>query len=115
MAAITSTSIAGDGAIALSVLTLGASDTLTFNPGKNPVLLLCNETGGALTPNIDGAGGATVAVKGIGSVNVAPGYTSPSIPAGGKAVIRLNSISEYLKGVVTITGGAGIKASILEY
>jgi len=115
MAAITNTSMQGNGSRAVSVLTLGASDTLTYNPARRPVLILDNVTGGALTPNLDGAGGTTVDVPTIGDVNVAPGYTCPSIAAGTKAAIPLNSISAYLKGAVTITGGTGIKASILEF
>lgn len=115
MALITPTAMALAGANTMSVLTLGASDTLTYNPSKKPVLILDNVTGGALTPNIDGAGGTVEPVDGIGDVNVSAGYTTPSIPAGGKVAIELNTISKFLKGVVTITGGSGIKASILEF
>jgi hypothetical protein len=68
-----------------------------------------------LTPNIDGAGGTTVPVAGVGSVSVASGYTNPSIPAGDIASIPLKSISGFLQGVVTVTGGSGIKAYILEF
>lgn len=115
MGAITATSITGAGAHAFAVTVLTSSDTFTYNPGKNPLLILDNVTGGALTPNIDGSGGSVIPVKGIGDVSVASGYTAPSIAAGAKAVIQLNTISEFLKGTITVTGGTGIKASILEY
>lgn len=114
MALIAATSIANAGSTTVVVTTLGASDTLTFNPAKNPILILNNATAGALTPNIDGAAGTVVPVAGIGNVSVASGYTTPSIGAGAVAAIPLRSIKEYLRGVITVTGGTGIKASILE-
>lgn len=114
MAVITATSIAIAGATTVTVTTLGASDTFTFNPAKDPILILNNVTAGALTPNIDGAGGTVVPVQGVGNVSVASGYTTPSIGAGAVAAIPLKSIKEYLRGTITVTGGSGIKASILE-
>lgn len=113
MANITETSSSGVGSRVLAVTTLGASDTLTYKPGYGQVLVLDNVTAGALTPLIDGAGGTTVPVKGIGNVDVSGGYTVPSIAAGAKAIIPLDSISAYLQGVVTVTGGTGIKASLI--
>jgi hypothetical protein len=114
MAVITKTSIESAGATTVTETTLGASDTLVYSPARNPILILNNATAGALTPNIDGAGGTAVSVAGIGSVSVASGYTAPSIAAGAVVAIPLRSIAEYLRGTVTITGGTGIKASILE-
>lgn len=114
MAVITPSSIQGAGAQAITYTVLGASDTFVFNPARNPILVLKNITGGALTPNIDGASGTVVPVDGIGNVTVSSGYTTPSIPAGGAVAIPLRSIREYLKGVITVTGGTGIQAYILE-
>lgn len=114
MALIANSSINAAGANALTETILGASDTLTYNPARKPILILNNITAGALTPNIDGAGGTVVPVPGIGNVSVAIGYTTPSIPAGDSVAIPLNSISEFLRGVVTVTGGSGIQAFILE-
>lgn len=114
MAAITATSMGGSGARVVSRLTLGASDTMTYNASRNPILILDNVTGGALTPNIDGAGGTTVPVKGVGSISVAAGLTLASIADGACVAIPLGSIEAYLQGVITITGGTGIIASILE-
>ena len=115
MAVITPTNAKVIGSAALAQTTLGASDTFVYNAKRNPVLVLDNVTGGALTPLIDGADGTTVPVIGIGNVSVASGYTTPSIGAGAKAFIPLKSIEKYLQGVITITGGTGIKASILEF
>lgn len=114
MAIITATSIQNAGATVVTVTTLTASDTFTFNPARDPVLILNNTTAGALAPNIDGAGGTVVPVSGVGNVSVASGYTVPSIAAGAVAAIPLKSIKEYLRGTITVTGGTGIKASILE-
>ena len=114
MAAITSTSMGGSGARVVTRTTLGSSDTFTYNAHANPILILDNVTGGALTPNIDGAGGSTVPVKGVGSVSVASGLTLASIASGACVAIPLTSISAYLQGVITITDGSGIKATLLE-
>lgn len=115
MAAIAATNMQGAGSRAVTVTTLGASDTLVYNPDKSPVLILNNVTAGALTPNIDGAGGTTTPVAGVGSVDVSGGYTTPSIAAGAVHAIPLASIAKYLQGVITVTGGDGIEASLLEF
>ncbi len=115
MAVVAATSMNGSGARVVTLTTLGASDTFVYNASKNPVLVLNNVTGGGLTPNIDGAGGSNVPVAGIGSVSVASGLTLASIAAGAEVAIPLKSIEEYLRGVITMTGGTGIKASILEF
>ena len=113
MAVITATSMTSSGSRTLSVTTLGSSDTMTYTKGA--ILILDNVTAGALTPLLDGADGTTVQVAGIGAVSVAAGYTVPSIAAGARAVIPLDTISAYLQGVVTVTGGSGIKASLLTF
>lgn len=115
MAIITATDMTGTGDRSVTITTLGASDTFTFTTSKSPVLILNNVTAGALTPNIDGDGGTTVTVPGIGSVDVSAGYTLSSISAGASVAIPLNSINKYLQGVITVTGGSGIEAALLEF
>lgn len=115
MAAIAATSMTGQGARTVTRTTLSSSDTFTYNASRNPVLILDNVTAGALTPNIDGAGGTTVPVSGLGSVSVASGLTLASIAAGACVAIPLSTISAYLQGVITVTGGTGIKATLLEF
>lgn len=114
MAVITATSMGGSGAREVTVTILGASDTLTYTASRNPILVLNNVSGGPLTPNIDGDGGTTVPVAGVGTVDVSGGYTTASIADGEVWAIPLRSISAYLTGVVTVTGGTGIEAFILE-
>lgn len=115
MAAIAVTSITGAGAIAVTVTTLGASDTIAYDEAKNPVLVLNNVSGGALTPLIDGDGGTTYPCAGIGDVDVSAGLTLASIGIGDTVAISLNSIKAYLSGVVTVTGGDAIEAQLLEF
>lgn len=113
MATITPTSMTGSGDRAVNVTTLTASDTFTYVPGS--VLILNNGTAGALTPNIDGDGGTTVPVRGVGSVDVSSGYTTSSIAAGDSVAIPLDTIAEYLEGTIAVTGGSGIEAQLLTF
>lgn len=111
MATIARTSLQGSGARVATATTLTAADTLVYGGvGSREVLELRNGTAGALTVTIDGADGTTVPVAGLGSVSVAAGYSTGSIAAGATVAIPLDSISEYLRGVVAVTGGTGITA-----
>lgn len=113
MAAVTATSMLGSGARTVSVLTAGASDTITYQSGD--VLLINNGSGGALTPLIDGAGGTTWPAPGIGNVSVSGGLTLSSIANGAMVAIPLDSIKAYLQGVITITGATGAEISLLRF
>lgn len=114
MAVIATTDVNISETATVNQTTLGASDTFVFNNTKDQLLILDNVTAGALTPNVDGDGGTTVAVSGVGDVDVTGGYTTASIGVGVVVVLRLNSVSKYCQGVVTITGGDGIVATLLE-
>lgn len=114
MATITESLGTGLGAVALTQTTLtGTSDTFTYREGTGQILILRNDTAGALSPVIDGAGGTTVNAPGLGVVSVASGYSVGSIAAGAAVSIPLDSISKYLQGVITITSGTGLVASLL--
>lgn len=115
MADIVATSMLGLGSRAVTITTLGASDALTYDRTKAQILILNNVTGGGLTPNIDGDGGTTVPVDGIGAVDVSSGLTLASIGAGDSVAIPLNTISGYLSGTIEVTGGTGIEAQLLEF
>lgn len=115
MAAITATNMKAPATQAVTKTTLGASDTFAYNASRRPVLMLDNVTAGALTVNIDGSGGTTVTPSGLGSIDVSAGYSTASIGAGNTVAITLSTISEYLKGVITVTGGTGIEAVLLEF
>lgn len=112
MATITRTNVAGAGRKTVTETTLtGTADTFTYGTGDR--LILRNPTGGAISPTIDGDGGTTVAVAGVGDVSVASGYAVGSIAAGAMVTIDLDTISAYLQGTITITGGTGLVGSIL--
>lgn len=113
MAAITATN--GNQAVHFAVAeqTLTASDTLTYNPAKKQLFILRNDTGGALTATIDGDGGTSVIVPGMGSVSVAAGYAI-AVAAGARFAVQLSAISAFCKGVVNVTGGTGLKAQLIE-
>lgn len=112
MAVITATSMQGSGARVVAETTLGASDTLVYKP--KAILELRNPTAGALAPNVKGASATTASLPGYGTVSLTAGYTFPSIAAGASYNLPLDSISEYLKGVITITLGAGLVARLIE-
>lgn len=116
MATITTTDMSGVGQRAMTEVTLDASsDTFTYVADRRAILVLRNPTGGAISPVIDGDGGANVAVPGVGDVDVSGGYAVGSIGAGAVVAIPLDTIREYLKGVITITSGSGLIGSLLEY
>ena len=115
MATIVATSMQGAGKRAVTLTTMTASDTLTYKPNQGQILILRNITAGALTPIIDGADATTIPVRGVGSVDVSAGYAVGSIAAGAEVAIPLDTIQAYLVGVIAITGGTGLSASLLEF
>lgn len=114
MAAIASVVATGQiGTFAATESTLTASDTITISQGKEQLLVLRNGTAGSLTATIDGDGGTTANIPGLGSVSVAAGY--PIVLAAGESkAVRLASISLYCQGTVYITGGTGLKATLFD-
>jgi len=111
MAAITSTTATGIGSFSCNEQTLSASDTITIDAGKRQLLTCRNATGGSLTLKIDGDGGTTVTVPGLGSVSVSGGYDI-TIPATESRAVVLSTISHYTQGVVTLSGASGCKIQI---
>ena len=106
----------GGGAKTVTETTLnGSSDTFTYNAARNPVLVLRNPTGGAITATIDGNGATTVAVGGVGNVDISGGYSTGSIGAGAAKAIDLATISKYLAGTIAIGSGTGLVCSLLEF
>jgi hypothetical protein len=115
MPAITATTLTGLGKRAVTETTLNGTDSLVYDQSKTPILVLRNPTAGALSPVIDGNGGTTVNVNGIGVVDVSGGYAVGAIAAGAAVAIPLVTIREYLQGTIAITGGTGLVASLLEH
>lgn len=115
MAVIVATTMTGFGIRAAVETTLTASDTLAYDPGvPGSVLTLRNPTAGALSPVITGsAASAAIPVSGYGTVSAAS-LALGSIAAGGARVIPLDSVAQYLAGVVTITAGTGLVATFLK-
>jgi hypothetical protein len=114
MTTITETVGTGLGAVALTLSTLnGTADTFTYRQGTGQILTLRNPTGAPISPVIDGDGGTTVAQQGLGNVSVASGFAVGSIAAGAAVAIPLDTIYQYLKGVIAITSGSGLVASLL--
>jgi len=116
MAVITITSMQGIGQKDVAITTLGASDTFTYKQGTNATLILNNVSGGPLTPLIVGDGAPSAyPVNGAGTIDLTGGELLASIPDGDEVAIKLDTIALYLEGVITLTGGTGIKASLLQY
>ena len=114
MATIVETNGSGLGVAALTETTLtGTADTFTYRSGGKQVLILRNPTGGALSPVIDGNGGTTASIDGLGVVSVASGYSVGSIADGEAVAIPLDTINKYLAGTIAITTGTGLVASLL--
>ena len=110
MAAITSISMAQDGVFPVAFSTLSASDTITI--ASNQYLLFNNTTAGSLTALVKGGASANVTVPGVGVVSTSSGV-SVAVPQGESRMVNVNSRSEFFKGVVTITGAAGLKLAVL--
>lgn len=113
MAAIASIDASQIGPFAAALATLTADDTITFNARKKQLLVLRNPTGGTLTATVDGSTGTTVAVQGIGQVDVSGGKAI-AVGAGLSVAVVLSTISEYCKGIVHLTGGAGLVAQLFD-
>lgn len=102
---------------AVTVNTLSASDTLTYDPTKNQEMELRNTTASPVTVTIDGSGAsAALEVPGTGGTTLDLSAGKDIIVPGviGATVrVPLNSLSKYLVGNVVVTGGVGVTATIL--
>ncbi len=116
MATIAATSMGGSGVRTVTENPLtGTADTFAYNATASQVLIFRNPTGGSLSPVIDGNGGTTLPVAGVGNVDVSAGYAVGSIAAGASKAIPLDTIKAYLKGTIAITSGTGLVASLLSF
>jgi len=102
---------AANGAYTATQTIMTASDTMAVT-GSLQTLILNNVTAGIFNGVIDGDGGTTVNVDGLGPVDVSAGLTV-NMPVGAVKIIKLTTIREYLKGNVTLSGGTGIKAILV--
>ena len=113
MVTIVPTLMTGSGQRTLTQTTLTPVNTFVYKPGTGQILILRNATAGALTPVLDGAGGTTVPVAGIGNVSVAAGFNAGSVAAAATIAIPLDTISAFLQGVITVTGCNNMIATLL--
>lgn len=113
MAALTLSSKAGPNVRTVTPNTLTSSDTFTYFQGTGQEILLHNPTAGALSPTITGSAAQSLAVPGGGTVNYAAGLAIGSIAAGASRYIDLDEIAQYLVGTITITGGTGLLAWLM--
>lgn len=111
MAALSSTNGTGQGAFTITEITLGSSDTITYDATKKQFLHLRNPTGSTVTPVIDGDGSTTASIDGIGSVDLTGGYPI-AIPAGATKGVVLSTVRNFCLGVVAIKSGTGVVASL---
>lgn len=111
MAVVPHLSVAA-GANTVTLGTLGGSNSFVYSRGANQFLVINNPTGSGIACTIDGDGGTTVGVPGVGAVSVSSGYSVGTIAAGASVVIQLDSIDAYLQGTISITG-SGLTAFII--
>lgn len=110
MSVIAQTSLSGSGSRAATETTLTETNSMAYVVGGT--LILRNATGAGVTANIDGDGGTTVPVAGVGSIDVTGGYSTGVIAAGAAVAIPLDTIAAYLKGTIAVTG-TGLVATYL--
>lgn len=115
MASIITTNKNVLGAFNAPKTSLTGSDTLTYNAGMGQELILVNTTASVVDVTIDGASGTTVPVPGAGATtfSVAAGLVI-TVPANDFMVVRLDTVHVFLQGAVSVTGGTGVSAIILQ-
>lgn len=113
MAAITQNTVSGvNGAVNLTLTTLGASDTLTYSSGSGQYLFFYNTTASPVIATVVGAGATTISPAGLGGTVSTASGKAITVPASGATIVKLDVISAYLVGAITITGGTGLLANI---
>lgn len=93
-----------------TILLATSGDTLAYTAGSSQELHLYNTDVSSIDVVIDGSGGTTVTIPNTGgaTTSVASGVTY-AVAAGAAAIVRLDTISAYLTGVVAITAATGAK------
>lgn len=110
MPVIPATRITSIGAVTATETTLNGTDSFIYVPGVTRFLILRNDSGGALSPVIDGDGAVSEYLPGVGNVSTASGFAVGPIADGATKVVDLASISGYLKGAISINSGSGLTA-----
>lgn len=99
----------------ITATTLTASDVAVVNLSRKATLIINNVTAGALTVNIVGDTATTKVCAGIGEIDLTDGIDA-AVGIGEVYRLPLNSERQYWlgDGNITITGGDGAEAYILE-
>jgi len=118
MAAVINTSKSVLGSVTPVQISLATSgDTLTYVPNAAQELILVNTSASPVVVTIDGASGTTIPVPNTGGAtfSVAAGYTV-SVAASSTSIVMLDTISNFLSGVVAISAatGAVVKAAVIQ-
>ena len=115
MPVITPTQRKTNGHQKLEKTILDGTDNLIFNANKDQVLVLENSTASPVSVLVVGSNAsATYIPKGYGDpIDLTGGYHI-EITANETQSLYLPSISQWLMGDVSITGGSGLIASLLE-
>lgn len=112
MAVITATTVNSNAPFNPTRTTLSASDTLAY-VGNGQELHLHNTTASPVVVTITGSTATTISPSGYGgTISVASGKAI-TVPASGNTVLYLDAIAAYLAGSVTVTGGVGVTATLL--
>lgn len=105
------------GATLLTRTTLSASDTLAYVKGQGMAMVLANNTAGSLTATLVGSTAAesyTVPGTGGALLSPAPSAGKPiAVPANSTVEVSLDDLDLYLQGAITVTGGAGLIATVV--
>lgn len=103
------------GPVALTRTTSTATDTLTYTLGASQTLLLYNTTASPITVNLVGSAPASVFVTGTATTVNTSGGASVVVGASATQHVALDDISAYLagNGTVTVTGGVGLVAMLI--
>ena len=115
MATITATQMGNGSTNVAKVVLDDDGDTFDFTPNARQILVLENETGSPVTVTIVGDDVTAVAVPGVGDVDISAGYSTGAIADGESVAISLDTIREYLKGAIDISGADGVTASLLSF
>lgn len=97
---------------ATSILLATSGDTITYTAGREETLHLFNADVSDIVVTIDGAGATTAVLPNTGGVtaSIAAGLAI-TVTAGVHKMVRLDTISAYLAGVIAITAATGAKVS----
>ena len=116
MATIAATSLSQSVPFTVTTTALGAgSNTLTYTAGIFQTLELTNTTGASINVTLTGSASTTVTPPGYGGTVSVSGGKVIAVPANSVVAVRLDAISAFLQGTVTVTQSATGVTAVLYY